>query len=700
MLVREKPYAIGIDVGGTFTDLVLADTARSQLHRFKTLTTQSEPSRGILEGLDALIRQVGISIADIGYIVHATTLVTNAIIERKGAHIGLITTSGMADVIEIGREYRYDLYDLYLDKPEPLVPRALRLEAKERMRADGTVHTALDMASVDQAAATFKAQGVTSIAVCLINSYRNPAHEEAIKAHLAVHHPDLDVSTSSEVSREAGEFERTSTTVANAYVRPLVRDYLRQLTHQLGARGYTGEVEIMLSDGGVCSVETAIRLPVRLIESGPAAGVRAAIFMADQLGLNHVLSFDMGGTTAKISFVDDGMPAMSTWFEAARVDRARQGSGLPLQIPTVELLEIGAGGGSIASRDRLGLLKVGPESAGAEPGPACYGRGGLDPTITDANLLLGALSPAVFGFGALSLDKASARAAMGRLAAALDTDESAATAGVFDLVNSHMVNAIRIYSAERGRDLGGYTIVAYGGGGPVHAYELARILGIGRIVYPWGAGTLSAFGLLMSPRSMSVSRSWPVLLNEIGAVEAGDIVAELEDECFANLSTTGTRRDDCVSRPSITMRYAGQAHELQVTLTPADIAGWTEGTIRRAFEERYAKVFGLALDALPAEIVTWHVNMTAPSATSGTVIKDATVSGRASQDDRRDVYFRESGAYLPAAIHAWERLQPGDSIAGPAVIESEDSTVVVGPSARIIVDAFRNLVTTLAEPAS
>ncbi|HEY4170885.1 MAG TPA: hydantoinase/oxoprolinase family protein, partial [Reyranella sp.] len=579
MPAAKNRYAVGIDVGGTFTDLVLADLGQGHLHRFKTLTTPSEPHRGILTGLDALTEQVGIKLADLGYIVHATTLVTNAIIERKGAPTGLLTTSGMADVLEIGREYRYDLYDLYLDKPAPLVPRHLRLEVTERIRANGEVLDALDMSTVDAAAKAYRAEGVSTIAVCLINSYRNPAHELAIKAHLAANYPEFDVSISSEVSREAGEFERSSTTVANAYVRPLVRAYLGRLQDELAERGYHGEIEIMLSDGGVCSIKTASQLPVRLIESGPAAGVRAAIFMAEQLDLKQVVSFDVGGTTAKISFVDDGQPAMSTWFEAARVDRARQGSGLPLQIPTVELLEIGAGGGSIASTDRLGLLKVGPESTGADPGPASYGRGGTEPTITDANLLLGSLSPAVFGFGALSLDMNAARAAMARLAKSLGTDETATPAGVFNLVNGHMVNATRLYSAERGRDLGGYTIVAYGGGGPVHAYELARILGVKRIVYPWGAGTLSAFGLLMSPRSMSVSRSWPVLLADLAAAEARKIISELEDECFANLSTTGTTRSDCTPRASVTMRYAGQAHELQVALDATAIEAWSEAPV-------------------------------------------------------------------------------------------------------------------------
>ena len=686
-------YAVGVDVGGTFTDLVLADLQERELHRFKTLTTPEEPSRGVIDGLTALVAQAGISVAELGYVVHATTLVTNAIIERKGRLTGLITSAGMRDVLEIGRESRYDLYDLYLTKPEALVPRNLRVEVRERLRADGAVHLPLDIASLDAAACALIERGASTVAVCLINSYRNPAHELAIKAHLATKYPQLDVSLSSDISREAGEYERTSTAVANAYVRPMVRGYLTQLAGDLAALGFDGPLEIMLSDGGVCSVETAIQFPVRLIESGPAAGVRAAAFMAGQLGLGRVLSFDMGGTTAKISFVDDGVPASAASFEAARVDRARQGSGLPLQIPTVELLEIGAGGGSIASVDELGLLKVGPESAGADPGPAAYGRGGIEPTITDMHLLLGVLSPAIFGFGALRLDTDAAAAAAQRLAAALKIQMQDAAGGVINLVNEHMTNAIRLYAAERARDLRDYTLVAYGGAGPIHAYELARILGIRRLIYPWGAGTLSAFGLLMSPRSMSVSRSLPVRIGEIGGAEIAQLIAALEDDCYANLATTGVARAACVSAASVTLRYAGQGHELGVPLGGAvRKGGYQDEAIRAGFERHYAAVFGRALDGLPLEAVTWRVQMTAPSATSGTVIKDVSISPGASGESRRKVYFHECGAAIDADIHQWDKLKPAEKFPGPAVFESEDCTVVIGTAGSVVVDSFRNLV--------
>jgi N-methylhydantoinase A len=692
-------YAVGVDVGGTFTDLVLADLRKRELHRFKTLTTPGEPSRGMIDGLTALVAQAGIRVADLGYVVHATTLVTNAIIERKGRRTGLITSAGMRDVLEIGRESRYDLYDLYLTKPEALVPRNLRFEVRERLRADGAVHLPLEMDSVDAAARALIERDVETVAICLINSYRNPEHERAIKAHLAKNYPQLDVSLSSDISREAGEYERSSTAAANAYVRPMVRGYLTQLAGELAALGFAGPLEIMLSDGGVCSVETAIRFPVRLIESGPAAGVRAAAFMAGQLGLGRVLSFDMGGTTAKISFVDDGIPASAASFEAARVDRARQGSGLPLQIPTVELLEIGAGGGSIAAVDGLGLLKVGPESAGADPGPAAYGRGGLEPTITDMHLLLGVLSPAIFGFGALRLDTAAATAAAGRLAAALNIGMQDAAGGVINLVNEHMTNAIRLYAAERARDLRDYTLVAYGGAGPIHAYELARILGIRRLIYPWGAGTLSAFGLLMSPRSMSVGRSLPVRIGEITGAEIEKLIASLEDDCYANLATTGVDRDACVSSASVTLRYAGQGHELAVPLAVhVRQGGYRDEAIRAEFERQYAAVFGRALDGLPLEAVTWRVQMTAPSATSGTVIKDVSLSPGKSVDGRRKVYFHECGAAVDAAIHPWDKLKPGEQCRGPAVFESEDCTVVVGPAGSVVVDSFRNLVVEIGTP--
>ena len=693
-----RRFAIGVDVGGTFTDLVLADLGDGGLHRLKTPTTAGDPSRGVLAGVVALADQVGISVGEIGHVVHATTLVTNAIIERKGAPTGLITTRGMRDALEIGRESRYDLYDLYLDKPAPLVPRHLRLEVVERLRSDGAVHVALDIASVDRAARFLIDQGVRSVAVCLVNSYRNPVHETAIGEHLARHYADLDVSISNEVSRELGEYERTSTTVANAYVRPMVRSYLERLARELNGLGFAGDIEIMLSDGGVCSLETAVELPVRLIESGPAAGVRAACFMAGQLALQQLLSFDMGGTTAKIAFVDGGTPAMSPTFEAARVDRARQGSGLPLQIPTIELLEIGAGGGSIAAIDRLGILKVGPESAGAEPGPVSYGRGGSEPTVTDADLLLGGLSPAVFGFGTISLEAGAAAEAMSRLGQPMGMSGTQITAGIANLVNENMTNATRLYAAERARDPRGYTMVAYGGAGPVHAYDLARALGISRIIYPWGAGTLSAFGLLMSPRSMTVSLSRQFALAGSRSEDIARIIADLEDECYAKLATTGVERFDCVSRASVTMRYTGQGHELQVQLAnDMRRERLSECAIRAEFERVYTAVFGRALDGLPVEFVNWYLNMTAPSAMSRVVIRDATVSHRASEIDRRDVFFTECGGFVPASILVWERMRPGETVRGPAVFESEDSTVVLGPRARVRVDSFRNLIAEIGE---
>lgn len=697
--VGATQYAVGVDVGGTFTDLVLADLQRCELHRFKTLTTPAEPSRGMIDGLVALVAQAGIHVADLSYVVHATTLVTNAIIERKGKLTGLITSNGMRDVLEIGRESRYDLYDLYLTKPEPLVPRKLRVEVAERLRADGAVHIPLEISSVDDAARTLIEQGVETVAVCLINSYRNPVHELAIKTYLSKNYPQLDVSLSSDISREAGEYERTSTAVANAYVRPMVRGYLTRLARELALLGFNGPLEIMLSDGGVCSVQTAVQFPVRLIESGPAAGVRAASFLAGQLGLGRVLSFDMGGTTAKISFVDDGVPASAATFEAARVDRARQGSGLPLQIPTVELLEIGAGGGSIASVDGLGLLKVGPESAGADPGPAAYGRGGVEPTITDMHLLLGVLSPAIFGFGALRLDTKAAAEASNRLALELNIKMQDAASGVINLVNEHMTNAIRLYAAERARDLRDYTLVAYGGAGPVHAYELARILGIRRLLYPWGAGTLSAFGLLMSPRSMSVSRSLPVRIGEISGGDIEKLIATLEEDCYANLATAGVSRADCVSSASVTLRYAGQGHELAVPLGQ-DVrnGGYQDVAVRAEFERHYAAVFGRALDGLPMEAVTWRVQMTAPSATSGNVIKDVSLSPGMSGEGCRKVYFHECGTSVDAGIHQWGKLKPGDKFNGPAVFESEDCTVVIGKAGSVVVDDFRNLLVEIKSP--
>ncbi len=496
---KQSEIRIGIDIGGTFTDLLLVDPASGQTVAGKTLTTPDDPSRAVRTGLEQLLRDAGRSPEEVVQIVHGTTLVTNALIERKGATTALLTTRGFRDAVEIGREHRYDLYDLFLDLPKPLVPRYLRLEVTERVLSDGSIMIPLDRSEVEELGRALARQGIEAVAVCFLHSYLNPAHEREAGAILADVAPSLIVSLSSDVVPEIREYERASTTIANVYVRPVVARYLQRIQTGLQELGSSAPLLIMLSSGGICTVDTAARYPIRLVESGPAAGALAAAHIGTLTGRRSLLSFDMGGTTAKCCLIDNGQPSVTTEFEVSRVYRFKKGSGLPIRVPTIELIEIGAGGGSIARIDSLGLLKVGPDSAGADPGPACYGLGGGQPTVTDADLLLGYLDPEFFLGGRMRLDVAAARAAIGNLGQRLGLDEIATAWGIHQVVNEQMASAARIHAIEQGKDPRSYAIFAFGGAGPVHAYRVAEILHSPEIVIPLGAGVASTIGFLVAP---------------------------------------------------------------------------------------------------------------------------------------------------------------------------------------------------------
>src|SRR5215831_2800696 len=508
---------IGVDIGGTFTDLVLLLGGRVAAVG-KALTTPSDPSVAVAEGVAALLAEV--DPAGVGEVVHGTTLVANALIERRGARTCLVTTRGARDVLAIRREHRYDLYDLFLELPEPLVPRRLRWEADERVLADGTVDRPLDEAGVRRLARRARREGVDAVAVCFLHSYRHPDHERRAAAILAEELPGVPVSASCDVVPELGEYVRASTTAANAYVRPLMDRYLATLERRLGDAGLGCPLHLMLSTGGLATVDAGRRYPIRLAESGPAAGALSAAFSGAAAGHRDVLGFDMGGTTAKAALVESGEPLLAREHEVARVYRFAPESGLPLRVPVIDLIEIGAGGGSIARVDRFGLPKVGPESAAAEPGPACYGRGGERPTVTDADLLLGYLDPGFFLGGEMTLDVEAARTAVGGLAARLGLAMDEAAAGVHQVVNENMAGAARMHSIERGRDIRRFAFVATGGAGPVHAWGVARRLGISRLILPPSAGLASAFGMLTAPPAFDFARSVPSLLR---AVEWGEV---------------------------------------------------------------------------------------------------------------------------------------------------------------------------------
>ncbi|HEV8144042.1 MAG TPA: hydantoinase/oxoprolinase family protein [Methylomirabilota bacterium] len=556
-------YSLGIDIGGTFTDLVVYDHDGGGQWSRKVLTTHDDPARAVAAGVAVLLRGAGIDPGRITRVVHATTLFTNALIERQGAPTGLITTAGFADTLEIGRERKFDLYDIDIEKPEPLVPRHLRLEVAERVRADGSVMTKLDAKQVEARAKQLVGAGVTSIAVVFLHAYANPRHEAQAARLVARRFPDVAVTASHEVASEIREFERASTAVANAYIKPLARRYLDLMARRLRGLGIPAPLLLMLSSGGLTHVAEAERTPVQMLESGPAAGAIAAAFFGDE---GKLLAFDMGGTTAKLSLVEAGEPLTAYSFEAARQRRFIEGSGLPIRISTIELIEIGAGGGSIAALDEIGLLKVGPRSAGSHPGPAAYGLGGVEATVTAADFLLGYLNPAYFAGGEVKVDLDAARAAVARVAERVKVSPELVAWGIHDIVNENMAGAARVHVAERGRDPRDYALLCTGGAGPVHAYSVARKLGLTRVICPPAAGVASALGLLVAPARVDRVATVGLRLDRdrIGALETA--FGALEDEARAVIADTGLELAAATVRRLADGRFLGQGFDLVVAL--------------------------------------------------------------------------------------------------------------------------------------
>ena len=688
MAQRRGPGArIAVDIGGTFTDLVLLRGDRVAANA-KVLTTPADPSLAVEEGIARLLELVPPE--EVREVVHGTTLVANALIERKGARTALVATRGFRDSMIIRRELRYDLYDLFLEMPEPLVPRRLAFEVAERVLADGTVDLPLDEAEVRRLAGRLVRAGVEAVAVALLHSYRNPEHERLVGRVLAEEAPGLYVSLSSEVSPELGEFARTSTTEANAYVLPLIDRYLETLEKRLRDLGLRGPLRIMLSTGGggIAGVETARRFPVRLLESGPAAGAGAAGFWGAKGGRRDVLAFDMGGTTAKACLIERGMPMVAREFEAARVYRFAKGSGLPIRVPVVDLIEIGAGGGSIARVGPFGLPKVGPDSTGADPGPACYGRGGTHPTVTDADLLLGYLNPGFFLGGEMRLDVRAAREALGAWGRGLGLSVEEAAAAVHRVVNENMASAARMHAIERGRDLRRYAFVATGGAGPVHAWGVARNLGIRRLLFPPSAGVASAFGMLTAAPGFELARSLPAALSETrwGAVRRA--LAQLVREGTRQLVATGVSRGEVRVELAADVRHRGQGEAITVELGEA-LGRDPARQVEEAFDAAYVGLYGRRPPGVEPEVMTWRVRLLGP--TPRTVVRARAAAGPA-RKGRRPVWFAEAGRYVETAVYDRYRLGPGDSFRGPAVVEERESTMVVGPGARATVDRAGNLV--------
>ena len=687
-------WSLGIDIGGTFTDIVVREAGRTFAR--KVLTTHDDPARGVEAGVAALLAEGRLDAGAVERLVHATTLFTNTLIERKGARTGLITTRGFRDTLEIGRERKYELYDLTIAKPPPLVPRDRRLEATERVGANGEVLERLDLHSLDDAASRLVRTGVDAVAIGFLHAYANPEHERRARDRLAERHPGLSVTISSEVAPEIREFERVSTTVANAYLMPLAARYVERLAERIAACGIGCRLLLMLSSGGLTDTDEARRFPVRMLESGPAAGAIAAAWFGGRAGHDDLLAFDMGGTTAKLCLVDGGEPLVTHTFEACRERRFIPGSGLPLKISALELIEIGAGGGSIARVDELGLLKVGPQSAGSEPGPACYGRGGRDPTVTDADLVLGYLDPAFFAGGDMRLSPDAAAVAL----ASLETRSGLAgvdlARGIFEVVTETMASAARVHIAERGRDPRRYVLLATGGAGPVHAWYLAARLGIGRVVCPPSAGVASALGLLLAPARADRVATVAESLDSLDWERFEATYREIEEECRSVLAHTGLDPGAAEIVRSADLRFRGQDFELVVELPEGPYLPASQPGIAEAFRAAYERAFSRVPPGVDIEVVNVRVAARAGGGGGrGEVDGGAVRRAPADRDVRkgtRPAYFPEYGRPMPTPVFDRYALRPGDTFPGPAIVEERESTVVVGPGGRFEIDGQGNLV--------
>jgi N-methylhydantoinase A len=641
------------------------------------------------QGIRALLEQIPGPKPDIDEIIHGTTLVINAIIERKGAVTGLITTRGFRDVLELGRELRYDAYDIFAEYPRPLVPRRLRLEVDERVASDGRVLKRLDPQEVKGVLAELRRAGVESLAVCLINSYRNPDHEKEIKGLVEREWPEVFLSTSVEVLPQIREYERTCTTATNAYVKPLTASYLQKLSGRLESQGFRGKLYIMLSSGGITSVETAREFPVRIIESGPTAAVIASQHYGRMFAIPDIFCFDMGGTTAKSCLIQNGQAGLVSTFEVGRVQRFKKGSGLPIQVPVVDLMEIGAGGGSIARMSKMELLQVGPQSAGADPGPACYGRGGREPTVTDADLMLGYLDPDYFLGGSMPLDKSAAEAAIrARVAGPLGVAPLEAAFGIHDLINETMAAAAKTHIAEKGGNPKLITIAAFGGAGPVHAYGLAKKIGAPRIIVPPLAGVGSAMGFFTAPVAFDLSRSRRTTLDDADFHQIEGLFLELEREAAAILQRADQRRRVNFER-TLMMRFVGQGAETDLPIERRPFHKLSKAAIRRRFDAVYQKLYGRTYPENAVEFVSFKVRASLPERPFR-LPPLARRKGKIGEciKGRRPAFSVPRKKFVPYTVYDRLKLYPGARMPGPAIIEEKESTIVIGEDARARVDEY------------
>jgi N-methylhydantoinase A len=690
--VQAAQARLAIDVGGTFTDVVVEAGERQWTS--KVLTTPAAPERGIMEGVAAVLDEAALQPADIGLIIHGTTLATNALIERKGARTALLTTQGFRDTIELGTESRFDQYDINLVKQPPLVPRNWRIPIAERVAADGEILLPLDERTVLDAIGRLRAESIESVAVAFLHSYVQALHEQGVRSLLRAHLPGISVSLSSEVSPEMREYERFTTTCANAYVQPMIAGYLARLEADLKAGGFCCQLFLMLSSGGIATVETARAFPVRLVESGPAGGAIFARDVAQRHGLTRAVSFDMGGTTAKICLLDDFEPQVSRMFEVSRSSRFTKGSGIPLRIPVIEMVEIGAGGGSIARVDRLGRIRVGPDSAGATPGPACYGRGGLEPTVTDADVVLGRIDPKSFAGGRVSLAPELAHAAMGRA----DASAAPGLAGkdfayaIGELVDEAMSNAARVHAVESGKTLSERALIAFGGAAPLHAARVAEKLGISRVIIPIGAGVGSAVGFLLAPISYEVARSLYVRLRCFCAERINALLSAMAEEA-RDVVARGAPGQPLIEHRTAFARYVGQGYEIPITLPARLLQDSDAPVLRKAFEHSYREQYGRLIDGIDIEILAWTVTVgTEPVQASA--IAPVGKQPAPPVPGRRDVFDVGQGGWIEAAVYRRCELTPGSTLSGPAIIAEESTSTLIASDYDAAIAADTSIVMT------
>lgn len=683
-------YSLAVDIGGTFTDIVLRNSD-GRLTVDKTLTTHEDLLTGFFGGVNAVLAHAGISSDAVdGVIVHATTVVTNALIERKGPPTALVVTEGFRDVLSIRNEHRYDMYDPQIEFPEPLVSDALTFGIAERVLADGTVLVAPSDAAIAALAGQIRESGAESVAVCFLNSFVNPANEVLVAGKLARLLNDVFICTSADVAPQIREYPRASTTAVNAYTMPISQPYLRRLSDRLRDEGFANTPLIMLSSGGVVGAETAGRNPVRMIESGPAAGALAACHYAEVLGIDRLMSFDMGGTTAKACLIENRTPLVTGLFEVDRRYRFKEGSGLPVTVPSIDLIEIGAGGGSIAHVDDLGLLKVGPESAGSNPGPACYGRGGTEPTVTDADLMLGLIDAENFLGGDMRLDRPATVAAMTRLADRLGNTPVQTARGIYRVVTEAMASAARAHATDRGVDYRGLPLFAFGGAGPLHACGVAELLQSSSVIVPPRSSVLSAFGTLVTPLRLDLVRSDLIRLDQIDWARTGALIGELEKEGRAALMEAGCAAGDIEVHVGADMRYFGQQHEVTVTFAADPRKAQDTAALAEQFAEAYRGLYGVNPTHVPVEIVSWRVTVNGPAIRFHPAGQPAGEPGRPKA--HRPVHAWTDDEQVP--VYDRRALAVGQVVAGPVIIEERETTTAIPPNWSVTIDAFGCIVAT------